>query len=32
VEVDYQFVPIVTLIFGSDAGINLTGKTEVMVE
>jgi len=32
VSVGYTFVPVTSLVFGSDAGIDLIGETEVMVE
>lgn len=32
VKVDYHFVPLVSFVFGSNAGIDLVGESEVMVE
>jgi Flp pilus assembly protein TadG len=32
VSVKYQFVPIISMVFGSKTGIQLTGSTELMVE
>lgn len=32
VSVTYEFVPFTSLVFGSTAGITLTGHTELMVE